>query len=843
MSNVTEALIGQVLSGRFEVIEHIASGGMGSVFKAIQRPLNRLVAIKVMDHVDDQAEEFQRRFFLEASLCARLNHPNIVRIFDYGCHDDSVFFMAMEYLEGQTLKEVLEAAGPLPPRQAIAFIRQVASALVDAHGADLVHRDLKPSNLFVTTDSLGVQHAKILDFGVVKQTSEDHNVTQMGLTLGSPWYMSPEQIQDGEIDGRSDLYSLGVVLFQLLTSHLPFRAKDPIQVLIKHLQDLPPPMSEVNPGVAIPEDLEELVATMLKKSPDERFQNARELIDALKDIEIGGAPKPFRVQPLLEESHPVQMASLELETQVFTLNELSTSRLTTPIETETDLNTGSLVDLQAIPQGSFIAYVDFNCPYCFALHERVQRWSLGDKVTWRMIEHSSHILDGPFDLHQEQMLSTEVVEVHHRAPDVSLTLPSQRCRSTLATRLQAYVQREFPDKRHEFRRDIFRALWQNGKDIGKRTNLLELLESHGIPSMFLELCEEEPPEITRAQKAWQEGDYDTSIPVLTDPVSGRVLIGLPDERTLQSFLLGVGSRVLDSGVCYYQKQPSILVSGWMSHLWPILSEVRGSCELLQAPTSDRAKELLSEIAVPDLLIIEAGHTTDEQMQELAQLTRTRSVPWVVATQTPSPEEEIRVLSMGALEYLPAVGEAAVARARLNRILRDRYNLEHQAASISTDSLTNLSTRHSLLGSLRTEWERALRTQDAISLILLDLDGFKAFNRTHGYLAGNSALSLIADRLTKEIRGAGVEIARFSGNEFAVLLPGYQEADTKKTVQRLQHAIADLGIVNRASKNSGLLTASIGHATVLPSEETAVYSLVDGAAANIKTKRRNDRQNS
>ena len=834
MSQVRDELVGQVLSGRFEVTEHIASGGMGSVFKAIQRPLNRVVAIKVMDHVEDHAEEFQRRFFLEASLCARLSHPNIVRIFDYGCHEDTLFFMAMEYLEGQTLKQVLEAAGPLPPRQAIGFIKQVASALVEAHGSNLVHRDLKPSNLFVTTDGLGVQHAKILDFGVVKQTTEDHNVTQMGLTLGSPWYMSPEQIQDGEIDGRSDLYSLGVVLYQLLTSKLPFVATDPIQVLMKHLQQVPPPMVDLNPSVAIPAPLEGLVFKMLKKSPDDRFPNARELIHALDRLETDGTTAVSRAPS--QPSTPDHSAPLEMVTQVLTAAELNDARTTTPIEPEQALDTGSLVELKAIPNGSFIAYVDFNCPYCFALHERIQRWDLGDKVTWCMIEHSSHILDGPFDLHQEQLLSTEVVEVHHRAPDVKLMLPSQRCRSTFATRLQAYVQREYHDKRHAFRGDVFRALWQQGKDIGDQSALLALLESHDIPPMFLEFCEEEPPEITTSQKAWQEGDYDTSIPVLTDPVSGRVLIGLPDERTLKSFFLGVGSRVLDSGACYYQQQPSILVSGWMSHLWPILSEVRGSCELLQAPTSDRAKELLSEIAVPDLLIIEAGHTSMEQIEELAQLTRSRSVPWVVATQTPSPDEEIRVLSLGALEYLPAIGEAQVARARLNRILRDRYNLEHRRASNSTDSLTNLSTRHSLLGSLRTEWERALRTQDSISLVLLDLDGFKAFNRAHGYLAGNSALSLIANCLTNEIRGAGTVVSRFSGNEFAILLPGYNEANTKETAQRLQQSIAGLGIANRASDDGGILTASYGHATVLASEDTAVYSLVDGAAASIKKQR-------
>ena len=135
MNRSRDELIGKTLNGRFKIIEHIASGGMGSVFKAIQHPLERTVAIKVMDDTEEMAEEFQRRFFLEASLCSRLSHPNIVKIFDYGRHEESLFFMAMEYLEGETLKQYLENTGPLQPAQAVNLIRQVASALVEAQAS------------------------------------------------------------------------------------------------------------------------------------------------------------------------------------------------------------------------------------------------------------------------------------------------------------------------------------------------------------------------------------------------------------------------------------------------------------------------------------------------------------------------------------------------------------------------------------------------------------------------------------------------------------------------------------------------------------------------------------
>ncbi|MEC9071873.1 MAG: serine/threonine-protein kinase, partial [Myxococcota bacterium] len=179
-------MIGRVLGGRFRIIEFIAAGGMGRVYKAVQRPLEREVAIKLMDHAGLNSKRFQRRFFLEASLCARLSHPNVVRIFDYGCDDEARYFMAMEYLQGETLSDICARTGPLHPRRAIGLLKQVCSALIEAHGAGLVHRDLKPSNLFVMTDGLGQEHLKVLDFGVVKDMSSGAEFTRAGATLGSP---------------------------------------------------------------------------------------------------------------------------------------------------------------------------------------------------------------------------------------------------------------------------------------------------------------------------------------------------------------------------------------------------------------------------------------------------------------------------------------------------------------------------------------------------------------------------------------------------------------------------------------------------------------------------------
>jgi diguanylate cyclase (GGDEF)-like protein len=482
-----------------------------------------------------------------------------------------------------------------------------------------------------------------------------------------------------------------------------------------------------------------------------------------------------------------------------------------------------------------VAYIDFNCPYCFALHERITKWGLARRIEWCMVEHASHVLDGPFDIDQEQMLSSEVLEVHHRAPDIELVLPAQRCRSTMATRLIVLVERESPDAVQGLREDLYRALWQEGTDIGDAEVLAGMLEAHGLSPALLSQCDEEPPELTAWQADWDNGDFDHSIPVLTHPASGRVLIGLPDERTLTEFLLSQRTRIVDSSVCYYQRKPSILVCGWMRHMWPLLADIRGCCEVIQAATPARAEELLSERAVPDLVILEGEHIDQTTMEHLAKLARGRSVPWIVATRAPSSEAEVSVLSMGAVEYLPITDDSAVARARLGRILRDRYNLERITADAKTDPLTHLPSRRGLLEDLEKEWERAVRTRASISLILVNLDGFKAYNRAHGYLSGDQTLTELASLFGRLIRRRSDVLARFGGNEFAVLLPDTLKPEAISLAEQLQSSVRAAGIENR-SHGSGNLSASIGIHTVTATEDDSFHGLVDGAHQDLRQRR-------
>ncbi|WP_437984136.1 serine/threonine protein kinase [Sorangium sp. So ce117] len=293
-SEPIDPLLGKVLNGKFKILSQLATGGMGTIYRGEQLPLGRQVAIKVL--IPNQASRqldpnFHKRFFLEASILARLQHPNIVTVFDYGrieADDQERFFMAMEFLEGETLFRRVRRQGRLPPPEAMRIARQIARGLREAHKHGVVHRDLKPSNVMLVSNEDAEEAVKILDFGLVKQLGDDsEELTQQGAFLGSPRFMSPEQISHGKVDLRTDIYSLGVILYQMLCGKVPFESEKSIQILMAHLQQPVPRMKERNPDVDIPEPLEALVMRCLAKDPDGRPATMDALIQGLGECARG----------------------------------------------------------------------------------------------------------------------------------------------------------------------------------------------------------------------------------------------------------------------------------------------------------------------------------------------------------------------------------------------------------------------------------------------------------------------------------------------------------------------------------------------------------------------------
>ena len=285
-SGAPDPLIGRVIADRFRITALIARGGMGKVYQAEQSPLGRLCAIKVLNpnYNGDADPEFHKRFFREASITSRITHPNSVTIFDYGKTDDDVYYMVMEYLDGQTLHQALRDAGTFHEDRVGRIAQQICRALREAHALDVIHRDLKPANIFLTKHGDGEDFVKVLDFGLVKHLGErpEEQLTQTGLFMGSPKYMAPEQIQGGHVDARTDVYSLGIMMYELLAGKVPFERASSVNILMAHVGEPPPPMRLVNPNLLCSPVFEDLVMRCIAKDPAERYRTMDEVLKAIK---------------------------------------------------------------------------------------------------------------------------------------------------------------------------------------------------------------------------------------------------------------------------------------------------------------------------------------------------------------------------------------------------------------------------------------------------------------------------------------------------------------------------------------------------------------------------------
>ena len=268
-------LEGKLLGNRYEIIEKIGNGGMATVYKATDKILKRNVAVKILRDEFTTDEEFIKRFEVEAQSAARLTHPNIVSIYDVGV-ENNLHYIVMELIQGKTLKEIiLEEKGPLPWKWSVNVAIQIASALETAHRNNIIHRDIKPHNIIITEDGI----AKVTDFGIAKAVSNS-TITAFGTTIGSVHYFSPEHARGGFTDAKSDLYSLGVVLYEMVTGRVPFDADTPVSVALKHMQEKPEEPIEVNPNV--PVAVNKIIMKALQKDTTLRYQTATEMLDDLR---------------------------------------------------------------------------------------------------------------------------------------------------------------------------------------------------------------------------------------------------------------------------------------------------------------------------------------------------------------------------------------------------------------------------------------------------------------------------------------------------------------------------------------------------------------------------------
>ncbi len=278
-----EQAVGKTLDGKYRIDGFLKRGGMGAVYRGTHLMLNKPVAIKLIKPELVSSTDVVQRFLREARAAAHLSHPNIVTVHDLGQTADGTLYIAMELVDGSSLKELIVSEGAWEPKRAVRLIEGIVSALALAHREGIVHRDLKPQNIMVSRDSDGNEIPKLLDFGIAK-TFEPTSpaLTSTGMVLGTPHYMSAEQAKGQPADRRSDLYALGVILYEMLVGRVPFDDTSIPQILIKHLSEAPKPPTAM--GAIIPAELEAVVLRCLEKEPDNRYQSAEELMSALDTV-------------------------------------------------------------------------------------------------------------------------------------------------------------------------------------------------------------------------------------------------------------------------------------------------------------------------------------------------------------------------------------------------------------------------------------------------------------------------------------------------------------------------------------------------------------------------------
>jgi eukaryotic-like serine/threonine-protein kinase len=287
-------MVGEVLAGRYELEELVGTGGMSSVFRAHDSLLDRKVALKILHQQYSGDDEYVERFRREARAVATLSHPNIVTVIDRGEHEGRQFIV-FEYVEGENLKRLIERRGPAPVATALELGMQIARALSFAHQQGLVHRDVKPQNVLLNGDG----RAKVTDFGIARSLDVKHGMTQTGTVLGTSDYIAPEQAQGQQVDEHTDVYSLGVVLYELLTSEVPFPGENFVAVAMRHINEPPPSIRDKRPDV--PPRVESAVERAMAKRPEDRFATMTELCEELEacfaELQSAGTVVAPRVAP------------------------------------------------------------------------------------------------------------------------------------------------------------------------------------------------------------------------------------------------------------------------------------------------------------------------------------------------------------------------------------------------------------------------------------------------------------------------------------------------------------------------------------------------------------------
>ncbi|MBL8150847.1 MAG: serine/threonine protein kinase [Blastocatellia bacterium] len=322
-----DRFLGITIDGKYLVEEMVGQGGMGNVYKAKHLQMDSTVAIKILHPhlISDQTSV--ERFRREARAARTVNHPNAIQVLDFGVSSDNTVYLVMEFLEGLSLRKVIDLEKPMPADRVVKIMRQACDALDAAHNQNIIHRDLKPDNIIITGYKAPTELVKVLDFSIAKlrMGEKGGDLTQAGMVVGTPQYMSPEQAEGKELDSRSDLYSLGVMLYEMLTGQLPFKAATPVALVLKHIHAAPRPPREL--VETLPQSIESVVLKALAKKREERQQS---VLDLAAELEQALTVKDLPVTPPISGATTLESPRPPASTQTETKSTVNTTPTTVP---------------------------------------------------------------------------------------------------------------------------------------------------------------------------------------------------------------------------------------------------------------------------------------------------------------------------------------------------------------------------------------------------------------------------------------------------------------------------------------------------------------------------------
>jgi len=439
-SNPPDPLIGKTIAGRFRIIDLVGKGGMGMVYLAEHETLPRRFAIKILKSEYLTNELFVERFRREAIASSRAVHPNVVYITDFGRLPEGNFYIVMEFLEGVGLDKLLETQGRIPLTRALPILIQIADALDHTHKMGVIHRDLKAENVLLVEERNRVDVVKILDFGIARLMVPDctnSRITSHGQVFGTPEYMSPEQASDKSLDGRSDLYSLGVLAFELVTGQPPFLSENPTDILHAHLQQMPPPPSSLVPDFHVPRVFDGVVLRCLAKKPGERYATAGEVRNDLQKVlgvVLNLASELARLPEAPQLGRPVEAPSPR------------------PAEGTAELRTLSLLELRALAQETLVeltlrlveaGILELSCSHTVDEIIHVQNEITSFQATIAVREQEFERIRADFN-RQENALRYSILDLSHEIRQLSgatTTLERIARKNELSAQLESLKER------------------------------------------------------------------------------------------------------------------------------------------------------------------------------------------------------------------------------------------------------------------------------------------------------------------------------------------------------------------------------------------------------------------